>query len=323
MTTLASDAGELVHAVCFYGSDREWLDVCVPFCEAGLADGEPVFAILAPRHAELLQARLDELSNVIFLPRDAQYANPPAALQTLQDQCADRPPGAPPIRLIGEPPAPLGLACDSWIRYEAAINQVVGDRSMRGLCFYPAEELPPDTRAELHRAHPVVVTPGGGHDPNADYLPPAAFVADRLVMASDPLEEHPAAIHLTDPDAATARHMVAELAHSIGLNRDDADNLVLAVNEVVTNAIVHGHPPVRLRGWGVPARVAVIVSDAGPGPADPLAGLRPASPEREHGGFGLWVAHQLCPEIAMVTSEDGFTVRLGAGSVEPGQPDPR
>lgn len=320
MTALAPDAGDLVHAVSFYGSDREWLDVCVPFCEDGLADGEPVVAILSPHHAGLLQTTLAEPDRVMFVPREAQYVNPPRALRALRDQVADHPPGATPVRLLGEPPAPDGLACDSWIRYEAAINHVVGDRSARGLCLYAAGELSPKVQAELHRAHPMVVTPDGGPRPNADYRPPGVLAADRLVTASDPLEDHPAAIHLTDPDVATVRLVVSDLAQTVGLGTSDIDNLVLAASEVTTNAIVHGRPPVRVRGWGVPARVAITVSDAGPGPDDPLAGLRPASFAGERGGFGLWVAHQVCPEIAMATSQDGFTVRLAVGADEPGPP---
>lgn len=320
MTTLTPDASDLVHAVSFYGSDREWLDVCVPFCEAGLAGDEPVFAILSPPHAELLQTTLAEPDRVVFVPREAQYTHPPGALRALRDQVVDHASGATPVRLLGEPPTPDGLAGDSWIRYEAAINHVVGDRSARGLCVYAAGELSPEVQAELQRAHPMVVTPDGGPHPNADYLPPEALAADRLVTASDPLEDHPAAINLTDPDVATVRHVVSDLARTVGLATSDTDNLVLAVSEVATNAVVHGRPPVRVRGWGVPARVAVAVSDTGAGPADPLAGLRPASVAGEHGGFGLWVAYQVCPEIAMATSQDGFTVRLAAGSVEPGPP---
>lgn len=321
MTALTPDAGEVVHAVSFYASEREWLDVCVSFCEAGLGNDEPIFAILTPPHAELLQAALDEPSRVVFLSREARYANPPEALRTLRDQCAEHLLGAaPPIRLVGEPPAPSGLACDSWLRYEAAINHVVGGRSMRGLCLYPQQALSTGVQTELRRAHPVIVTPDGGHHPNADYRPPAAFTAHRVLTVSDPLEQHPAAIQLTDPHVATARHLVSDLAQFVDLEASDVDDLVLAVSEVVTNAIVHGRPPVCMRGWGVPRRVVLTVTDAGPGPDDPLAGLRLGASDAEHGGFGLWVAHQLCPELAMGATRDGFTVRLAAGFVDPGGP---
>jgi hypothetical protein len=57
----------------------------------------------------------------------------------------------------------------------------------------------------------------------------------------------------------------------------------------VNNAQLHGRPPVVVRVWSAPRRVAITVTDTGTGPTDPYAGLlpRPASPD---GGLGLWMA---------------------------------
>ncbi len=67
-----------------------------------------------------------------------------------------------------------------------------------------------------------------------------------------------------------------------------------------------------MKAWAGTAHLVVTVHDTGPGPDDPFAGLLPAA-DREPGGFGLWLAHQLCAHAAPHRDEDGFTVRLTAG----------
>jgi anti-sigma regulatory factor (Ser/Thr protein kinase) len=56
----------------------------------------------------------------------------------------------------------------------------------------------------------------------------------------------------------------------------------------------------------------VTVHDAGPGPADRLAGLVPAAGSTfdRRLGLGLWVIHQLDLDVTLRRASDGFTVRL-------------
>lgn len=315
MTTTAAETGGLVHAVGFYGSDREFLEMSVPFCEAGIAAGEPTLVGVFPRQAELLRSVLANSDKLVFASHDEQYPHPPGALEALRTAWYDHTDGMTPMRLVGELLPSEGLDRDTWVRYEAAVNQELSDIPVRAMCLFDVDGLCDAVRAELEQVHPVIVTTEGEHQPNPHYQPPRTFMANRLQVVSDPLEAHPAAIDLTDPSVRAARRAVTDLGQSMDLASGQADNLVLAVSEVTTNAVVHGEPPVSVRGWGVPGRVTVRVADAGAGPEDPLAGLRPASSEGEGSGFGLWIAHQLCPEIAMVTTEDGFVVRLATGTV--------
>jgi anti-sigma regulatory factor (Ser/Thr protein kinase) len=74
---------------------------------------------------------------------------------------------------------------------------------------------------------------------------------------------------------------------------------------------------VSLRAWAAPGRVVVAVSDAGPGPADPLVGLVAPPPGTRTSGLGLWIAHELCEAVALSVTADGFTVRLVAGAPGP------
>jgi anti-sigma regulatory factor (Ser/Thr protein kinase) len=84
------------------------------------------------------------------------------------------------------------------------------------------------------------------------------------------------------------------------------------VSEVVTNAIRHGRAPTTLQAWAASRHVVVTVHDTGPGPSDPFVGLLPAKKDKAEGGFGLWIAHQLCHRVTLDSDDNGFTVRLVA-----------
>lgn len=120
-------------------------------------------------------------------------------------------------------------------------------------------------------------------------------------------------VELVDPTPFSARSAARALigsGRSIELPTEDQDGLIGAVSEVVTNALVHGVPPVRLRGWADQARIVITVHDRGPGPTDGAVGTRPDHRGPGLGGFGLWLAHELCAVVAMGADDDGFTVRL-------------
>lgn len=89
-----------------------------------------------------------------------------------------------------------------------------------------------------------------------------------------------------------------------------------AASEAVTNALIHGVAPVSVRIWTGEDRVVVAVHDEGEGPADPLVGLLPRTDERTASGRGLWLAHQMDIDVALLAGGTGFTVRLRADRAE-------
>ncbi|HET9500379.1 MAG TPA: ATP-binding protein, partial [Marmoricola sp.] len=75
--------------------------------------------------------------------------------------------------------------------------------------------------------------------------------------------------------------------------------------------------PVTLRLWVDHDQVVTTITDAGPGFDDPFIGYtmqsdRPGSGRPGPPGMGLWLARQMCDELAFRHDEDGFTVRLRA-----------
>lgn len=63
------------------------------------------------------------------------------------------------------------------------------------------------------------------------------------------------------------RHSVTSCAHAAGLDGQRLDDFVLAVNELITNAVRHGGGQGWLRMWRHPGRLVCEVADHGRGSA--------------------------------------------------------
>lgn len=115
---------------------------------------------------------------------------------------------------------------------------------------------------------------------------------------------------VTAPDLARVRRWITEAAGRVGLRPDDAARFTLAVNEIVTNAIQHGGGTATVSLATGPGRIVVAVSDNGAGIPGSVTGQLPA-PDQMH-GRGLWLARQMCDEVAVESAGTGTVVRLSA-----------
>ena len=93
--------------------------------------------------------------------------------------------------------------------------------------------------------------------------------------------------------------------------RDAVEDFLLAVDEMTSNAVRHGLPPVSLRLWIGGDRIVCVIGDGGPGWDDPFAGYGPAhGDDLSRGGMGLWLARQLCDHVDIEHGDGGVRVRL-------------
>ena len=92
-----------------------------------------------------------------------------------------------------------------------------------------------------------------------------------------------------------------------------AEEFLLAVGEVVANALRHGHGCAQLALWHANDGVICEVHDDGPGVDDPFAGYLPPGSDQAARGMGLWIARQVSDTLAIRSGPDGTTVRLGIG----------
>ncbi|HLU99205.1 MAG TPA: anti-sigma factor RsbA family regulatory protein [Thermobifida alba] len=307
------DAGAtgLVHEAAIYGDDDELLDVVVPFVAAGARAGEAVVVVLDRRGAARVRAATVEDPRIAYLPQEDTYARPAATLRALRSHVDRRlAGGAGRVRMVGAfPPPAVAASWDAWCRYEAAVDRVFADDPVSLLCAYDARVATGDVLADAEQLHHRIALPGGTRVVPRRTTSPEGVVARHPPRPADPLEAEPPAIELVDPTVRTARARAQALARAAGAGERTADEVALAVSEVVSNAHLHGRPPVVVRGWVGPDRIVVTVADRGTGPADPLVGLVPAAPDARD-GRGLWIVHQLCPDVDLVRAEGAFTVRM-------------
>ncbi len=109
------------------------------------------------------------------------------------------------------------------------------------------------------------------------------------------------------------RHAVASCAERAGLADDKLGDFVVAVNELLTNAVRHGGGSGRLRLWRERSAVVCEVADSGTGfgadEVDTANRPRLDSP----GGWGLWLAGELTDRMEIDTGTNGTTVRIASG----------
>ena len=106
------------------------------------------------------------------------------------------------------------------------------------------------------------------------------------------------------------RHAVVSCATRAGLAGDRLDDFVVAVNELLTNAVRHGGGAGHLALWREDDAVVCQVTDRGTGLPAPR-GDKPDRPAMdEPGGWGLWLAGELTDTLDLQSGPDGTTVRI-------------
>ncbi len=304
----------LVHGVLFYDSDQEFLATVAPFVRTGLEFNERVLLACPPRSESMLSRELGDDRRIAYLAYDDVYTTPGAAIaayQEILDDCLAA--GVEHVRVVGDAAAHSDWENRAeWGRYEAVVNDALQPYPVSALCTYDTRAVPEDALGYGRLTHPLVVR--GGHTvTNPDYVSPADYLRRTTRVAPDPLESTEpdlAVDDVTSLEALRGRLKTALTTHTHTV--EPAADFMLAINEVTTNALRHGHPPYRVRVWLQPDRFLATVTDRGSGLDDPFAGYE--WPARHHGtptgGMGLWLARRLCDHVDMFRGPTGFTVRL-------------
>jgi anti-sigma regulatory factor (Ser/Thr protein kinase) len=121
---------------------------------------------------------------------------------------------------------------------------------------------------------------------------------------NDQCTAHAAVVGTQQPDPLAAdfdrenlaglRRSVADYARMHTLTEDAIGTFVLAVNEILANAIVHGGGSGSLRLWCSKDALHCRISDEGPGIRPDRIGPRDLPPSMAVDGRGLWLARQFC-----------------------------
>ncbi len=116
----------------------------------------------------------------------------------------------------------------------------------------------------------------------------------------------------TRSQITAVRHEVDALAASAGLTRNRRDGFVLAVNEIITNVVLHAGGTGRVRLVAADGAVQCVISDTGAGIPERHLTVESVPPAFAVGGRGIWLAYQLCDFVAIETGPDGTVVELRA-----------
>jgi anti-sigma regulatory factor (Ser/Thr protein kinase) len=307
----AEGSDHYVHEALFYGSTQGLVAEAAPFLREGLAAGDDVVLICAEDNNRAVAEQLDD-DRIIFLPREDVYQKAVTAVEYLRDFMRSRvDEGSDQVRLVGQVDFGSGTrAWDEWRRFEALCNHALAPYPLWSLCAYDTGGLPAPAVATGKITHPYV-RDGACRRTNPSYVDPAE-VLRRPPLHVEPLPDDAPTTAISDVhDLSGLHHQVHDLLVTGRLESEKVDDLVLVVNELATNGVRHGIPPVNVRIWLTERRVVCTVVDHGPGFEDPFIGYLPGGGEDlPEGQFGLWLARRLCDQLMIDRTSEGFQVTL-------------
>ena len=297
------------HEAFFYAGHGQFMDGTLPFIREAVAADEPILVVLDGAKINALRHELGgDGGQVLFADMAEVGANPARIIPAWEDFVEQH--VAPGRRLwgIGEPiwatRSPAELAeCQ---RHEALLNVVFSSSAFSLLCPYDTDALDQAVIDEARRNHPFVreddIPMPSMHFPGSEFF---------ATPFDDPLSDPPHGAPVVAFQVTTLREvrgLVAAQAARAGLPSERIEDLLLAVNEVATNSLVHGGGRGTVGVWQEADAVICEVRDKGR-IEDPLIGRRRPLAE-SLGGRGLWLANQLCELVQVRTFPAGNVVRL-------------
>jgi anti-sigma regulatory factor (Ser/Thr protein kinase) len=298
------------HEALFYAGEEEFLAGTLSLIREAVAAEEPIMVAVDGPKIDLLRGHMNgEGDRVLFADMHELGRNPALIIPAWQDFVDESTAGGRTCHGIGEPiwpgrSEPELAECD---HHESLLNLAFEDGpSWRLLCPYDTAALPPDVLAGAEHNHPMLEE-GGSQQASASYRHPLNRGAPFAGALPEPTTT-PAETRFQSPDDLEAtRAFVAGHAAAEGLASEAAHGLVLAVDEVVTNALRYGGGGGRVRAWAEDGRVICEVAGGGT-VTDPLVGrVRPDL--HQHDGRGLWIANHFCDLVQIRSSESGTVVR--------------
>jgi anti-sigma regulatory factor (Ser/Thr protein kinase) len=302
-----------IHDALLYDSVGELTGVAAPFLLEGLAAGDAAVIAAGARTTSVVTEAVDGDPRVHVLGRSDVYgARTPAAITAIR-RLAERSAaeGIGRVRVVGE--VDFGRTQRDWLewqRYEAVINVALAPWPLWGLCVFDAQRLPEQVLVSALRTHPNLVTPEGRAS-NPLFGDPVRYLRS-LPVPPEPLESTPPRLAAWDvSDFIGLRHAVAAELATSDASREVLGDFLIAVDEMTSNAVRHGQPPIDVALWISSDRLVCTIRDRGRGWDDPLAGYDPAhGGDLSRGGMGLWLARQLCDHVDITHPGEGVSVRL-------------
>ncbi len=310
---VGAPAGTVHRAVACSGPEHQAESLCAPLATA-LERGDHTLAVVDARCRAELDHRLGPDAGIEFREPEQMYTAPPFTVATRwarSARAAARAGDGARLVTVGQRIDGLpGTDPGYWVRLDVALGRVLCGLPVTMLCCFDDTEGGRDEAGEMHDTLLV----------DGREVPSATRRDDREL-----LDDHPQPLPVdlgpplleTDVDLAglaRMRRLVRDEAVLSGLGPFRASDLVLAINEIVSNGVEHGSGLPRLRVWRAGSDLVGEVRDAVSTPL-PFPGMI-APPAAGTRGRGLWLASELTDVLQVWTADDdpgcaaGMVVRV-------------
>jgi anti-sigma regulatory factor (Ser/Thr protein kinase) len=307
------------HEALVYSGLDEFLEHTTAFIRAGLRAREPMLVLVSRMKIDAIRRELarpvatssstepaDIADLVTFADMAEVGANPGRIIAAWCDFLADNV-GAEAVRGIGEPIHQDRTAAElaECQLHEALLNMAFQNVPRFWLmCPHDLSCLADDVIADALRSHPFVAS-GRDRRPSTMYRPPVPELVFDTPLTAAPREA--VTLNFGRAGLGAVRELVSERAWDFDLSVAQADELVVAINELTSNSVRHGGGQGTVRIWSESDALICEVRDSGLFRV-PLAGRIPPVLS-DHDGRGLWIVNQLCDLVQIRSSPNGTVVR--------------
>jgi anti-sigma regulatory factor (Ser/Thr protein kinase) len=310
-STRTPAAAPLRHAAGFHTDADDLLAQLAPLVTAALQRGEPVATALRPATEAALVAALGAGAELVPLtmPADPHALSGQTLAVARARELRELTTARGRVTAVTEHQdrfdGPDGLF---WTELDAACAVALEALPVDLTCFFPDLPLHQSVTDGALRTHPSLYERGSPR-PNPQHLAPHEVLLDTpapapMVLGPPDLRRAFRAWELNEVRAVVEKELIGA-----GFGTDRAEDVVLAVNEIATNAVEHGGDA-EIAVWTGPDGFVFEVHDHGD-LADPLPGLVAPQPS-ETRGRGVWIARQLCDFLHVWADGVGTHVRIRA-----------
>jgi anti-sigma regulatory factor (Ser/Thr protein kinase) len=298
------------HEALFYAGDEGFLAGTLPFVRDSVWADEPVLVAVSKAKADALKHELgDEAEAVNFADMAELGRNPACIIPAWHEFVQAYGAGGRPLRGIGEPiwHGRSEAELTECHRHESLLNLAFADTpGFHLLCPYDTSALGPDVIDQAGANHPHIRQNGIERE-SARYEGLEPIEAPFAAPLPEP-SVRPRELAFRRGSLRSVRAFVSGCASSAGFSPAKLGDLLLAATEIASNSVRHAGGKGVMRVWRQDDGVICEVRDEGQ-IAQPLAGrVRPY--DGQIGGYGLWLANQLCDLVQVRAFPTGGVVRL-------------
>lgn len=303
--------GQFAHVAALYAGDEQLRDLLLPYLDEGLRRRENILAVISDDARRVLRDALgDAADQVRWGSRGVSYDRLGQMFEGFAGYLAQQYRAGVPTRVIGEFDSDNSPdRVSQYLRYESMANEVYAPYGYPVVFLWDQRRYPTDVLAHVRAVHPQLLD-ASGPIPNAEYRLPIDYLTqDQNSPAAAPVDLDLVAHLRSADDLGLLRRRLRSWGATRGLGVQDTDDIVIAVDEIATNALEHGQPPACVRGWTTPAALLVQVDDQGRNSIPATTGYHRRSTDAQR-GRGIWIAHHLADVLTTHTGPTGTTVAM-------------